>query len=404
MAKEEILIGLEIGTSKICAAVGELKADKSVKILAIGEAPSRGVRKGEIIDFDTAQTCVREALADAEAKSDVTIESVYLGISGSHISSFNNRGTLEIPDEQEAIDDLDCERVRNNAGDIGLSLEHFPLHSLLQYYYVDGQEGVTNPMGMVGRQLEADYHFIHGVTTRVQNSVRCVKELGLEVESAVFAGLASSQVVLERNDKQLGAVVIDIGGGTTDYIAYIDGVPKESGTLAIGGDHITNDICMGLRIPTSRAELLKIEEGSVLLGGALPGEMITLRDDAGFVGKQIEREQLNTIIHERARELLELLHSRFQEHNFLHFAGAGIFLTGGTSALGGISHLAEEIFQVPVHIYGTQGSPGSVPPLEDPRYSTAIGLIRFAQEERLESPPSWLDKIKDALNPFRRSH
>lgn len=403
MAKEEILVGLEIGTSKICAAVGELKADKSVKILGVGEAPSRGVRKGEIIDFETAQTCVREALVEAESKSDVTIQSVYLSVSGAHISSYNNRGTVSIQEDQDAIDDEDCEAVREKAEDIGLSVEHVPLHSLLQYYYVDGQEGVTNPIGMRGRQLGADYHVIHGITTRVQNSVRCVKELDMEVEGAVFAGLASSQVVLGRHEKELGAVVIDIGGGTTDYMAYLDGVPKHSGTLPIGGDHITNDICMGLRMPISRAEKLKIEEGSVLLGGTMPGEMIVLKDDAGFAGKQIEREQLHVIIHERIRELFELLNKRFQEQDFLPLARAGIFLTGGTSALGGINHLAEEIFQVPVQLHGAPSAAGAVAPIEDPRYSTAIGLIRFAQEERLDSPPGLLEKIFRLSNFFGRS-
>lgn len=403
MAKEEILIGLEIGTSKICAAVGELKNDGSVKILGVGEAPSRGVRKGEIIDFNTAQTCVREALVDAEAKSDVMIESVYVSISGAHIDSFNNRGSLNIPDDQEAIEDADCDQVRANATEMGLSNQHSILHSLIQHYYVDGQEGVMNPNGMLGRLLEADCHVIHGITTRIQNTVRCIKELGLDVAGTVFGGLASAQVVLGRHEKDIGAVVIDIGGGTTEYIAYVEGVPKHSGVLAVGGDHITNDICMGLRMPISRAEKLKVEEGSVSLGTALPGEMIVLKDDAGFAGKEVEREMLNTIIHERVRELFELLNKSFQEKGFLNYAGAGIYLTGGTSALGGITHLAEEIFQVPVHLYGANPALGSTAPIEDPRYSTAIGLVRYAQEDLMDQPPSLFDIIKGKLPFFGKS-
>lgn len=400
MAKEEILIGLEIGTSKICVAVGELKADRSVRILGVGEAPARGVRKGEIVDFNTAQTCVREALVDAEQKSDVMIENVYLSVSGAHIASFNNRGQLNIPDEQEGIDEVDCEQVRTLAGEMGLSGQHAPLHTLIQHYYVDGQEGVMNPIGMLGRHLEADCHIIHGITTRIQNTVRCVKELGLSVEGTIFSGLASAQVVLGPHEKEIGAVVIDIGGGTTDYMVYLEGVPKHSGVLAVGGDHITNDICMGLRMPISRAEKLKVEEGSVLLGSALPGEMITLKDDTGFAGKEIERELLNTIIAERVREIFELLNKRFQEEGFLHYAGAGIFLTGGTSALKGISQLAEEIFQVPIHIFGTESTAGAVAPVEDPRYSTALGLIRYAQQERAEQPPSLLERLRDKFPSF----
>ena len=253
MAKEDIIVGLEIGTSKVCAVVGESRRDGTIKILGVGQTPSRGVRKGEIVDFDTAGKCVREALADAEEKSDVQINSVYLAVSGGHIESFNNRGSVNIPEDRDEICDDDYEEVQSAAREVSIPPSNTFLHSILQHYYVDGQDGVLNPIGMMGRKLEADFHIIHGVGTRIKNTVRCVKELDLEVEDVVFAPLASAQVVLDLNQKSLGALVIDMGGGTTGYVVYVDGAVKQSGCLAIGGDHIANDLSLGLRVPMAKA-------------------------------------------------------------------------------------------------------------------------------------------------------
>src|SRR5678816_2218867 len=347
MANHNLIIGLEIGTSKICVVVGESRPDGTLKILGVGQAPSRGVRKGEIVDFETAMKCVHEAVVDAEQKSDVMIRSVYVAIAGSHLQSFNNRGCVMLPEDRDEIDEQDVEDVRINAREVSIPAQNAFLHSLIQHYQVDGQQGVLNPAGMLGQKLEADFHIIHGVRTRIQNTIRCVKELPLDVEDVVFSGLASAQIVLTQHQKNLGALVIDIGGGTTDYVLYIDGAVKQSGVLAVGGDHITNDISMGLRIPMTRAEKLKIEEGSTVLGNCLPGETVLLKDDSGFAGKEVERETLNTIIHMRLRETFELLKRRLEDQSFLNYLGAGIFITGGCSLLNGIDHFASEIFEVP---------------------------------------------------------
>jgi cell division protein FtsA len=246
---------------------------------------------------------------------------------------------------------------------------------------------------MLGEKLEADFHIIHGVRNRIQNTIRCVKELPLEVEDVVFSALASAQVVLTQHQKNLGALVIDIGGGTTDYILYVDGAVKQSGILAVGGDHITNDISMGLRIPMTRAEKLKIEEGSVTLGNCLPGETILLKDDSGFAGKEVERETLNTIIHMRLRESLELLKRQLEEESFINFTGAGIFITGGCSLLNGIDHLAEEIFEMPAHVAHAQTMSGLTSAFENPQFSTAIGLIKYAQAVQADRPRRGLGRI-----------
>jgi cell division protein FtsA len=206
-----------------------------------------------------------------------------------------------------------------------------------------------------------------------------VKELPLEVEDVVFNALASAQVVLTQHQKNLGALVIDIGGGTTDYILYVDGAVRQSGCLAVGGDHITNDISMGLRIPMARAERLKIEEGSVTLGNCLPGETVLLKDDSGFAGKEIERETLNTIIHLRLRETLELLKRQVEEESFINYIGEGIFITGGCSHLRGIDHLAGDIFELPARVSHAQTMSGLTSAFENPQFSAAIGLIKYAQ-------------------------
>src|SRR5215210_4085743 len=404
MGKDHIVVGLEIGTSKICAVVGESKPDGSIKILGVGQAPSRGVRKGEIVDFDTAQKCVHEALVDAEEKSDVMIQSVYVTITGSHIASFNNRGSVQIPEEQEEITDADCENVQGSAREVSIPHQNAFIHSILQHYFIDGQEGILNPVGMLGRKLDADFHIVHGIATRIKNTIRCVKEIPLEVEDIVFSPLASAQVVLNQQQKGLGALVIDMGGGTTDFLVYSDGAVKQSGVLGIGGDHITNDISMGLRIPMARAEKLKIEEGNVTLGNCLPGETVYLKDDCGFAGKEIERETLNTIIHMRGRETLELLRSKPDDSVDLHMLGAGVFITGGTSQLKGIDHLAQDIFELPVHVTHAQTMSGLTSAFENPQFSAAIGLIKYAhaQSMHMNRRGGWLSRITGMLTGFSK--
>ena len=386
MASNDLMVGLEIGTSKICVVVGETRLDGTTKILGVGQAPSRGVRKGEVVDFETAMKCVLEALSDAETKSDVMIKGVYVGVTGAHIQSFNNRGCVMLPDDHDEIDEQDIEDVKINAREVSIPAQNAFLHSIIQHYHVDGQDGVLNPVGMLGHKLEADFHIIHGVRTRIQNTIRCVKELPLEVEDVVFNPLASAQVVLTQQQKNMGALVIDMGGGTTDYILYVDGAVKQSGSLGIGGDHITNDISMGLRIPMARAEKLKIDEGSVILGNCLPGETVVLKDDSGFAGKEVERETLNTIIHLRVRETLELLRRTLEEESFINFIGEGIFITGGCSLIRGIDNLAEETFEIPARIAHAQTMSGLTSAFQNPQFSTAIGLIKYAQAVQAERP------------------
>jgi cell division protein FtsA len=379
MGKDQIVVGLEIGTSKICTVVGEVKRDGAVQILGVGEAPSRGVRKGEIVDMDTCGKCIREAIADAEDKSDVMIKNVYLGVTGAHITSFNNRGVFTLPEDREKIDEEDFSRVQESARNAPIPAQNMFVHTILQHYYVDGQDGVLNPIGMFGRELAADFHIVHGVANRIRNSIQCLCDLDLEIEDIIFTPYAAAQAVLAQSQKNTGVLLVDIGGGTTGYCVYAGGAVKQSGCLGIGGDHITNDLSLGLRIPMGKAELLKIREGSCALGNSLPGETVALKDEHGFAGKEIEREMLNTIIHVRLRETFELMRRELEKENYLDYLGAGMVLTGGSSQLKGIRHLAEEVFGMPVQLCRAKNLSGVTSAFENPEYSTAIGLVKYAQ-------------------------
>ena len=405
MARDDIHVGLEIGTSKVCAVVAECREDGEVRLLGVGETPSRGVRKGEIVDFENASNCVREALSDAEEKSDVEIKSVWLAVTGSHIHSFNNRGSAAIPEEGGEITEEEIQEVEYKAKEISLPKENAILHSIIQHYYVDGQEGVLNPVGMLGSRLEADFHIIHGVTNRIQNSIRCVKECHIEVEDVVVSSLASARVVLGQHQKESGALVVDIGGGVTDYIVYLDGAVRQSGVLAVGGDHITNDISIGLRIPITRAEKLKIEEGSAVLGRALSGDKIVLKNDTGFSGKEVEREMLNMIIHARLEEMFTLLRKGFNGDVPERLLGAGVMLTGGCSMIRGIREVAEEVFDMPVHLTRAQAVSGPTSAFENPQFSTCIGLAKYAQAVRSEMPEEsmlgrFFSKVFKKIRPY----
>src|SRR5260370_12668550 len=249
MANNNLMVGLEIGTSKICVVVGESRPDGTLKILGVGQAPSRGVRKGEIVDFETAMKCVHEAVVDAEQKSDVMIRSVYVGVSGGHIQSFNNRGCVMLPEERDEIDDQDVEYVKINAREVSIPAQNAFLHSIIQHYHVDGQDGVLNPVGMLGEQLEADFHIIHGVRTRIQNTIRCVKEFPPQLDDLSSSPLPSAQLTPPHHQKNLGALVIDIGGGATAYPSYSYRSGEKSRGTCRGGEHNPDHYVVGLRQP-----------------------------------------------------------------------------------------------------------------------------------------------------------
>ena len=260
--QSSVIVGLEVGTSKICAVVGEVNDAGGLSIIGVGQARSRGVRKGEIIDAAIGTEDIRNAVVEAEQMADVEVRSVYLGVSGGHLRGFNNRGVHPVVSADREITDEDVQDAVKNAKAINLPAENHVVHVIRQHFRVDGQDGIQNPVGMLGAKVEVDVHVVHGNFNRLQNPIRAVKSLQLEVEDIVFNGLASSLALLSSEQKELGALVIDLGGGTTEYVVCADGIVKHTGLLAVGGDHISNDLAYGLKVPLSRAERLKIEHGS----------------------------------------------------------------------------------------------------------------------------------------------
>jgi cell division protein FtsA len=386
MPREKLHVGLEIGTTKVCAVVAESRPNGELRLLGVGESPSRGVRKGEIVDFTNASKCVHDALADAEDRSDREIDKVWLGITGGHIKGFNHRNSATLPTETE-ITESEIDEVECKEQDLGIPKDNVLLHSLIQRYFVDGQAGVIDPRGMLGTRLEADFHIIHGIANRIQNAVRCVKEYEIDVVDIVVNSLASAQVVLNDHQKRAGALIVDIGGGTTDFLVYQDGAIRHSGVIGIGGDHVTNDLCIGLRIPIARAEKLKIEEGAASLDAIKPGDRIILKNDTGFSGREVDRRTLNVIIHARLHELFTILRKRVQETVPEHMLGAGILLTGGCSLTKGIREVAESVFQgTPVNLAHAQSVSGPASAFENPQLSTCIGLTRYAQLAHAQMP------------------
>jgi cell division protein FtsA len=372
-----IIVGVEIGTSKICAVVGEQNTDGTLNIVGLGQSPARGVRKGEIVDATLAEECVRNAIVEAEQMADVEIRSVYLGVTGGHLRGFNNRGVHPVVSADREISEDDVQDVIKNAKAINLPAENTVVHAVRQHFLVDGHDGITNPVGMLGTRLEVDMHVVHGNTNRLQNSVRLVKGLQLEVEEVVFNGLASSLALLSSEQKELGALVIDIGGGTTDYLVYADGVIKHTGVLALGGDHVSNDLGHGLKVPLSRAEKLKLEYGSALVDEAMKGRTLTITNELGLPLKVINIEHLQRIMSLRLEEIFQIIVSDLEQAGLTDYLRAGVFLCGGCVRTPQIAKLAETILQMPVSLGQTNSISGLKSALDQPEFVTAIGLAKF---------------------------
>ncbi|HCL97825.1 MAG TPA: cell division protein FtsA, partial [Verrucomicrobiales bacterium] len=299
MAKTKIHVGLEIGTTKTCMVVGEVKPDGSVKILGVGETRSAGVRKGEIVDYQQARAGLKDALLKAEDICDVDISSVLLAVTGSHIEGVNNRGTFRLPDEEQEVHEGHIGEATEIARDLAIPGNHVYLHNFIRHYHLDGQEHTISPIGLLGRALDVDFHIVHGIRSRIQNSIKSVREVPLEVDDVVFAPIATAQVALEREHKDAGALVIDVGGGTTDYALYLKGAIAAAGCIPVGGDHISNDIHLVTHIPLSRAEELKKTEGDASGDPARGIGKVKVYEDHGFEVEEIDRALIHDVINGR---------------------------------------------------------------------------------------------------------
>lgn len=381
-----IIVGLEVGTSKVCAIVGEVNEQGVLNIVGVGQHASHGVRKGEIVDLGQADEDIRNAIVEAEQMANAEIRHVFLGVTGSHLRGLNNRGVHPIVSANREITEEDVQDVIKNAKAINLPTHNHVIHAIRQHFIVDDQDGLTNPVGMLGGRLEVDVHVVHGNLNRLQNAIRAVKGLQLEVDDIVFTGLASSLAVLQRDQKELGALVIDLGGGTTNYVVYADGIIKHTGVLAVGGDHLSNDLAIGLKVPLGRAEQLKVDYGCATLDDSAKGQTVDITNDFGLPLKTISLENLRRIMCLRLEETFELVRRDIEEAGLYDYLRAGVYLSGGCARIPQIANLAENVFSLPVFLGRSNSLSGLKSALDQPEFATAIGLVRFGANRKPKRP------------------
>ncbi len=391
------VVGIEIGTTKTIALVGEWRDDGAIMITGVGERASTGVRKGEVIDFENAAHCVKSVLEMAEKRSQVAIHEVLLAVSGAHLQGMINAGTVPVFDKGGEITREDVEEVLTVARAVSLPPEREVLHTIAQYFYIDQEARVINPEGMEGAQLSVNMLVIHGVRTRLNNTVRVVRAAPVDVRDVAFGGLCAALAVLTPEQKKSGVVVIDLGGGTTDYVVYAEGVVASVGVVAVGGDHITNDIAMAFNIPTAQAELLKQDHGTVDLKAPGPGDVVVLPPEGGFPGRQVPVSALATVIHARLDELMTMLRRRLDKEDVRHHLGAGIVLTGGVARTPGLAALVESVFGLPCSIGRPRTVSGLITSASGPEYAAVAGLVQYGfkaggDRARSSSWPGWLGR------------
>lgn len=392
------IVALDIGTSKVLALVAEVRDDGCIIIVGTGTHPTFGVKKGEVTDLKNAALCVGHAIEAAGESSDILINEVFLSVTGGHIQSVINHGEVPVLDREDGVTVEDIKKVNDIAKAVDLSHDKEAIHTVSQNYCVDGHDLVTDPVGMAGAKLAQDMLVIHGISNRLENTIRVVEELHLEVSGIAFSGLCSALSVLSPEQKQGGVVVIDLGAGVTDYLVYAGGVMASAGAIGVGGDHVTNDIVRAFNIPQSQAEAVKIEAGSAILDmpGAAP--RIALPPKGGFQGCQINVKSLNTVINARCDELFRMIKTRLENESLLLHIGAGIVLTGGCAKLNGITQLAERVFGLPCTIGRPGGLSGLTQISELPEYATAFGLVHFGAKVLAEDGDSsglgtWVRKL-----------
>ncbi len=370
----ELIVGLDIGTTKICAIVAE-ETETGIDVVGIGTHPSTGLRKGVVIDIDATVASIKHAVEEAELMADCEITSVYAGIAGGHIRAFNSHGVVAVKDRE--VHEIDVKRVIDAAKAVAIPMDREVIHVIPQEFIIDDQDGIREPLGMSGVRLEAKIHIVTAAVTSAQNIVKCCNKAGLNVIDIVLEPLASAEAVLSSDERDLGVCMVDIGGGTTDIAVFSDGSIKQTSVLGLGGYHLSNDIAVGLRTPFDEAERIKKKFG-IAAARYLPGDdIITVPSVGGRRPREVSRKILCEIIEPRVEEVLTLAHQELVRSGLENRIPSGIVLTGGASALAGLPELAEEIFEAPVRL----GLPSHIGGLQDvvrsPMYSTGVGLVLY---------------------------
>ncbi len=375
-----LMVGLDIGTSKIIAIVAEAKPDGGFEIVGTGTHPSRGLKKGVVVNIESTVNAIQRALEEAELMADCKIKEVYTGIAGSHIKSFNSHGMVAIKDREVTQQDVD--RVIETAKAVNIPTDQQILHVLNQEFVIDGQEDVREPIGMAGVRLEVKVHIVTGAVSAAQNILKCVRRCGLEVRDLILQPLASASATLSEDEKDLGVALVDIGGGTADIAVFTHGAIRHTAVIPIAGDQITNDIAMALRTPTKDAEEIKRKYGCALRQLADPAEMVEVPGVGDRDPRLLSRQTLAEVIEPRVEELYSLVQAELRRSGYEDLLSSGIVITGGSAGMQGMVELGEEVFHMPVRL----GVPNYVGPLAEvvrgPRNSTGIGLLMAAHEQQ----------------------
>ena len=368
-----LIVALDIGTSKVVALVADLALDGRLEILGMGSHESKGLKKGVVVNIDATVNAIKRALEEAELMADCKIQRVHVGIAGSHIRSFNSTGMVAIKDKE--VTPLDVERAVETARAMPIPTDQQVLHILTQEFVIDGQDGIREPLGMSGVRLEVKVHIVTGAVSAAQNIVKCVRRCGLEVADLCLQPLASSIAVLSEDERELGVALVDVGGGTTDIAIFREGAIRHTAVIPIAGDQITNDIAMALRTPTPDAELIKIRHGCALRSLADPDEVLEVPGLGERGPRQLSRQTLAEVIEPRVEELYTLVQQVLRQSGFEELLSSGIVLTGGSAVMQGMVELGEEIFHMPVRLGVPRYGGGLADVVESPRFATAMGLL-----------------------------
>ena len=401
-SEKNLIVGLDIGTSKVVAIVGEINESNQIEVIGIGMHPSRGLKKGVVVNIESTVHSIQKAIEEAELMAGCDIHSVYAGIAGSHIRSLNSHGIVAIQDKEVSLNDVD--RVIDAARAVAIPADQKILHILPQEFLIDSQEGILDPIGMSGIRMEAKVHMVTGAESAAQNITKCIQKCGLEVDDIVLEQLASSYAVLTEDEKELGSCLVDIGGGTTDIAVFQGGAIQHTAVIPIAGDQVTNDIAVSMRTPTQYAEDIKIKYACALSQLANPDETIVVRSVGDRPPRRLARQTLAEIVEPRFEELFSLIRNELRRSGFEESIPAGIVITGGSAKMEGAVELAEEVFHIPVRLGSPQNVEGLSDVVRNPIHATGVGLLLFGRDSvdrRSYSKTSIKNNVTDKLDQIK---
>ncbi len=397
MPNDDLIVGLDIGTTKICACIAEIGVNGIPEVIGVGTAPSQGLRRGVVINIESTLKSVAAAIEAAELMSGREVESVITGIAGAHIEGINSRGVVAVSGKDREISREDVARVIEAAKAVVIPMDREVLHVIPQEFIVDDQRGIRDPLDMIGIRLEAEVHIVTGSVTSAQNLLKCVNRAGFRVSEIVLESLASSKAVLTEDEKELGVLLIDLGGGTTDVLVHLDGAPYHTDVVALGGSQVTNDISIILKTPLDVAERIKKESGCCYMSLVEADEQVVIPGVGGWPSASIPRQELAKIIQPRMAEIFKLVKDQLDKKDYLRHLGGGVVLTGGGSLLPGAAELALEVFGIPARIGIPNKLRGLVDEYQNPMYSTAMGLVLHGSEGAVGQENSSARKRGDGL-------